>query len=360
MKSKDNIVNLSEKLIAIRSISGNEKGLSEALELVVSQLQDFTIERFERKGIKSVLVYKSQKRPKKFRVILNGHLDVVPGKESQYVPKIKGNKLFGVGSMDMKANVACLVNVFKGVADRVNYPLGLQLVTDEEVGGFDGTKYQVDKGVRADFVVAGEPTNFDIVNKAKGILLLRIYAQGKTAHGAYPWRGQNAIVMIMDFLKELEAKYPTPKEDKWVTTVNVANIGTDNKALNKIPDDCFVELGVRYIPEDSNKILTDIKKLLPKGFKLEVIAKEPALLTDKNDKYIEALKNISSKILKKKVILRGANGSSDARHYASMGCSGIEFGPVGGDIGGDKAYVDIPSLDKYCSILEKFLLSLGQ
>ncbi len=68
---------------------------------------DYTIERFERNGIKSALIYFGRTRPKEFKVLLNGHLDVVPGKKEAYTPKIKGNRLYGVGAMDMKANVAC-------------------------------------------------------------------------------------------------------------------------------------------------------------------------------------------------------------------------------------------------------------
>ena len=33
------------------------------------------------------------------------------------------------------------------MANKVDYPLGLQLVTDEEVGGFNGTKYQIEKAL---------------------------------------------------------------------------------------------------------------------------------------------------------------------------------------------------------------------
>ena len=106
--------------------------------------------------------------------------------------------------MDMKANVACLMTVFKDVADKVNYPLGLQLVTDEEIGGFHGTKYQIEKGVRAEFVVVGESTDLNIKNRAKGILWAKISAKGKTAHGAYPWRGENAIWKMNEFLNCLK------------------------------------------------------------------------------------------------------------------------------------------------------------
>jgi len=52
-------------------------------------------------------------------------------------------------------------------AEELKYPIALQIVTDEEVGGFHGTKFQVENGVNAEFVIATEPTNLDIVTKAK-------------------------------------------------------------------------------------------------------------------------------------------------------------------------------------------------
>src|SRR3989338_8927162 len=234
------ILSLSKELISIKSTPNNLKALEKSLEIAVSKLTGYAIERFENKGIKSVLVSNSKKRPKRFKIILNGHLDVIPGKDYQYVPKIIRDRLYGVGAMDMKANAACLITVFKEVAKKVKYPLGLQLVTDEETGGFNGTKYQIDKGVRADFVIAGETTNFKIVNKAKGILWIKISTTGKTAHGAYPWNGINAVWKMIKFLNQLEKKYPIPDQQTWVTTVNLSRIVTGNQTFNKIPDDCEV------------------------------------------------------------------------------------------------------------------------
>ena len=80
----NNIVSLSAKFIRIKSVQGNTKALEEVLGLALSELKGFKIERFEKNGSKSALIYNSTKRPKKFKIILNGHLDVVPGKEHQY------------------------------------------------------------------------------------------------------------------------------------------------------------------------------------------------------------------------------------------------------------------------------------
>lgn len=353
------IVSLTEKFVSIESIPENTEALESILELALSALKGYTIERFENNGVKSVLIYNSQKRPKKFKIILNGHLDVIPGKEYQYLPKIKNNRLYGVGAMDMKASVACLIIAFKEVAKSINYPLGLQLVTDEESGGFNGTKHQIDKGVRADFVIAGESTNLHIANKAKGILWAKISAKGKTAHGAYPWKGENAIWKMNEFLNLLEKKYPVLNEEKWVTTVSLSRIETSNKTFNKIPDDCAVWLDTRYIPQDSDTIVSNIKELLPKGFTLEIVVKEPALFVDENNQYLKILREIDERVAKKKVSLYGAQGSSDARHFAMMNCDGIEFGPIGGGIGSDNEWVDIKSLGVYFRILKDFLLLLN-
>lgn len=347
---QNNIVSLTKKLIRIKSAT-------ECLEIAISQLNNFTIERFEKNGVKSALIYNTTNRPKKFKIILNGHLDVIPGKEYQYAPKIKNNRLYGVGAMDMKANVICLISVFKTVANRVKYPLALQLVTDEEPGGFNGTKYQIDEGVRADFVIAGETTNFNIVNTAKGILWLKISTTGKTAHGAYPWKGKNAIWEMEKFLALLGKKFPIPNKQKWITTINLSNIKTNNQTFNKIPDECEVWLDIRYVPEKEKTILNSIKKMLPQGFSLKIIEQEPPLLIDENNKYIKMLRKITTQTLKKKIIFYGAQGSSDARHFTKVGCSGIEFGPIGQGIGSDNEYVDIPSLKQYSKILINFLLA---
>ncbi|MDP2860175.1 MAG: M20/M25/M40 family metallo-hydrolase [bacterium] len=352
------IISLTKKFISIRSDPENAEELDRILKIALSNLEGYRVEQFESNGYKSALIYNTPMRPSKFKIILNGHLDVISGKEYQYVPQIRNNRLYGVGSMDMKANVACLIMVFREIANQVNYPLGLQLVTDEETGGFNGTKHQIDRGVRADFIIAGETTNFQIVNKAKGVLLVKISVKGETAHGAYPWKGENAIWKMNKLLSLLEKKYPIPKQEKWVTTINLSRIETSNRSFNKIPDDCATWLDIRYIPEEADTIVGEIKALLPTGFKLDIVTNEQALLVDRNNQYLKVLKKVGKQITKKKVSVYGAQGTSDARHYSRVNCNGIEFGPIGGGIGTDNEWVDIPSLETYCQILKSFLLSL--
>ncbi len=351
---------LTKQLIAIRSVPEDRKALQEALDLCLSKLNGFTTEHFEENGAKSVLIYNRPERPECFKVLLNGHLDIIPGKDHQYTPVEKDGRLYGVGSMDMKANVACLIQVFTELADQVDYPLALQLVTDEELGGFHGTKYQIEQGVRAEFVISSETTNFNIVNQAKGIVWAKISTRGKTAHGAYPWRGENAIQKMNRFLVQLEQKCPVPLKQEWCTTVNVSSIQTSNQTFNKIPDDCEISLDIRFLPEKSDSILSELQELLPDDFKLEIVAQEPALDVDSSNPFLQSLQRICSEVVDREVEFYCAQGSSDARHYTLVNCPGVEFGPIGGGIGTDEEWVDIASLEQYQEVLRRFLRSYSR
>ncbi len=355
---QESVVELAKKFIAIKSTEDNPAALRAVLELALANLEGYTIEKFVDQGAQSALIYNASERPSKFKIILNGHLDVVAGKDYQYNPVVKNGKLYGVGALDMKSNIACLITAFKAVANKISYPLALQIVTDEEIGGFHGTMYQVNQGVKADFVIAGETTNFDIAHKARGILWLKITAKGKTAHGAYPWRGENAIWKMVKFLSRLEKVFPIPKQQGWETTLNLSQIETSNQAYNKIPDDCTVFIDIRYIPEDSEILIDKVKQLLPNDFELEVVTKEPSMFVAEDNPYLQKLKTAAEKSLSKGVKLYGAQGSSDARHYTRIGTPGVEFGAIGGGIGTDEEWIEISSLIKYTQILKDFLKSV--
>lgn len=355
---KNKILKLTKKLISIKTDSGNSLELRKGLDLLIDQVSEYSIEKYTSNGIDSILVHNKKKSTKKFKIILNGHIDVLPGKNFQYNPKVIGDKLYGAGSMDMKAGIVCLLLTFKKVARVVDYPIALQIVTDEQPGGFNGTKYQIDNGVRGDFIIAGEPTNLNIVNRAKGVLWLKIFTKGRTAHSAYPWKGKSAIWDMMTYLSTLKKQYPIPRIQKWVTTVNLSKISTGNETFNKIPDTCESWLDIRFTP-DNKDLLKTIQSKLPKGFNLEIIENEPAMNVSKDNDYIKKLQEIGKKILNTKVNLYAAQGTSDARFYNQVGCDAVEFGPIGGDIGGDKEWVKISSLEKYCAILSNFLLSIS-
>lgn len=352
------IKDLAKALIQVPSTKDHKDKLHEALDVAKKELEGFTIEEFESKGIPSILVYTGDKRPEKFKVLLNAHLDVVPGREDQYHAKEENGKLHGRGALDMKSAAAAMISVFKEIAKEVSYPLALQLVTDEETGGFDGTKYQTEKGIKADFAIGGETTNLNLSNKAKGILWIKIIFKGHTGHAAYAWNGKNAVWEAKHFLDKLEEVFPEPTKEEWITTANVARIETTNQTFNKIPDECSVYLDIRYIPEDTGTIEEKVKNLLPKDAAVEIVEKEPSQFTDTNNSYVVSLSQTIQKITGKQPEFIAKHGGSDIRHLNGAGTPGVLFGPIGVGMHADEEWVDIKSLEDYSTILKEFLLSL--
>jgi len=351
-----NIVELSRQLISVPSVTSDVISLKKVIDLTSAALNEFKPQYFEKDNYPSTFF--SNKSANKCKVILNAHLDVVAAKTNQFVPLEKDGKLFGRGAIDMKAAAAVQILIFKELAGKVKYPLGLQLVTDEETGGFYCTKYQVEKGVRADFVIAGEPTDFGVNNKAKGILWAKITTRGKAAHAAYPWNGENAITTIADVVNHIKKQFPVPQKESWVTTANIASIESSNKTFNKVPDDCTVSVDVRYIPEDADTVQAKLVDGLPKNTEYKILTKEPAQITDEKNEYVQTLQQSVKTITKKNSAVIVKHGGSDIRHYNAVGCAGVTFGPIGAGLHTDEEWVDIQSLQDYYEILKDFLLSI--
>ena len=239
-------------LLAVPSTADRPAELSRALEMVIRLAgPGVTVERFTSGGKPSALLYRGQARPH-FRIILNAHLDVVPGGPEQFRPRREGGRLYARGAQDMKVSALVMTQVFRELAGGLPHPLGLQLVTDEEVGGRDGTLHQLEEGVTADFVLIGEASGLRLVADSKGRINARLRAHGRAAHGAYPWLGDNALVKLHRSLSNMLAAYPVPAEEVWQTTVNLARIETANQAFNQIPDQAEAWLDIRFPADDTD------------------------------------------------------------------------------------------------------------
>jgi phosphoserine phosphatase len=98
--------------------------------------------------------------------------------------------------------------VFRELAGGLPYPLALQLVTDEEVGGRNGTLHQIGQGVSGEFVIIGEHSGLRIVTDSKGMITATLRSVGRSGHSAYPWLGDNALVMLIRSIDNVLARYP--------------------------------------------------------------------------------------------------------------------------------------------------------
>ncbi len=355
----DELLASAEALIAIRSTADRPGELHRALGLALDVVgPGFDIRRFESRGKPSALVTHPD-RPGRPRVILNGHLDVVPGTPEQFRPRREGDRLYGRGTHDMKVAALVMATVFRSLAAALPYPIALQLVTDEEVGGFDGTGHQLDQGVRGDFVIIGEQSALRVVTESKGLVRARLIASGQAAHAAYPWLGSNALLTLWAGIGRLLERYPVPASEAWATTVNVARIETSNEAVNQVPSDATAWLDIRYPPEDTDltgrsadEIAAHLRDIVDLEVRVDAVGTPHR--ADPGSVLVRALQEASRAAGYSGELLR-KHGAADSRFYFPLGIDAVIFGPAGDGQHGPDEYVEVSSLTPYAQALSLFL-----
>ncbi|WP_204452242.1 M20 family metallopeptidase [Actinokineospora baliensis] len=350
---------LGEELLAIPSTADRGAELERALEFTLGVVgPGFTVERFVSNGKPSALVYRGARRPQ-FRVLLNGHLDVVPGTPEQFQPRRDGDRLFARGAQDMKLSALAQAMAFRDAPAEV--PVGLQLVTDEEVGGYDGTAFQLAQGVSADFVVIGEYSGLRLVVESKGLLTARVRASGRAAHSAYPWLGDNAVLKLMRAIDGVLAVYPVAAEEVWRTTVNVARVETGGTAVNQVPADATAWLDIRYTAEDGDfagrtpdEVAAYLTSLCPADVVVEVDRVEPPHHADPEGADVAALQRAARAQGYSGDFLR-KHGAADSRFYHQHGIDAVIFGIGGDGQHGPDEYADLTTVEPYYRALVDFL-----
>ncbi|MBY8848805.1 M20 family metallopeptidase [Saccharothrix sp. MB29] len=353
------------ELLGIRSTADRPDDLRRALDLVLDVVgPGFTVERFDSGGKPGALVRTAGPRPH-FRVLFNAHLDVVPGDDEQFTPRREGDRLFARGAQDMKLSALVLAEVFRDRAEHLPYPLGLQLVTDEEVGGHHGTLHQLEQGVTADFVVIGEHSGLCVVAESKGLVLARLRATGRAAHAAYQWTGDNALLKVMGAVDGVLAAYPVAQREEWRTTVNVARVTTGNEALNQVPADATAWLDIRFPAEDADfagrtpaQVAAHLTALCPPGVTAHVDRVEPPHRVDPASPDLRALQQAARAQGHSGELLR-KHGAADSRFYHQHGVDAVIFGVRGEGQHGPDEYADLTTVEPYRRALTTFLDGLA-
>jgi succinyl-diaminopimelate desuccinylase len=349
-------------LLSVESTGDRPDELGRALDMVLGFIgPGFTVERFVSRGKPSALVYHGTQRPH-FTVVLNAHLDVVPAPAGQFRPYRDGDRLYARGAQDMKVSALAQTLVFRELAGRVSYPLGLQLVTDEETGGRDGTLHQLREGVTSQFALIGESSGLRIVTECKGIVRARLQATGRSAHGAYPWLGDNALSKLGRTIDAILAAYPVPDSEAWRTTVNVARVGTSNRAFNQVPAEAEAWLDIRFPagdPDLDGKTPDQVTAYLTGFCHPGVIPVTdnvaPPGHADASRPEVAALQAAARAQGHTGDFLR-KHGTGDGRHYSAHGIASVAFGIGGDGQHGPSEYADLTTIDPYRHALTAFLL----
>jgi acetylornithine deacetylase len=185
------------------------------------------------------------------------HTDTVPydAEWTEAVrPVIRGGKLYGRGSCDVKGFLACVLSAI-GEVDvlRLRKPLAIVLTADEEIGCVGAKFLARKKALRAKHMVIGEPTGLHPVSAGKGYALAEIVVRGKEAHSAFPARGRSAIfdaARVVTALELVAKKLAARKNrafDPPFTTLNVGLI-QGGTAKNIIAGECRITVEWRPVP----------------------------------------------------------------------------------------------------------------
>lgn len=360
MKNNNELLKLTADLIGFITVNENKNEIRKCLDYIKEYFKssDFIIKEFDNKGIISLVISFNDK--KHYSLILNGHIDVVHAEPDQFAAKVKDDKIFGRGAIDMKSGVAAFMLLMKGFSKLKKKPdVALMIVSDEEMGGFNGTGHLVnDIGYTADFVIASEPThvddmnNLNIIDAEKGVLWLKVSTEGRSCHASRPWLGDNAIEKLMQKFYEIKKLFPkTTEKDRWHTTVNLSKIIAGD-SINRVPDKAEMYLDIRYTEETSiPKLLKKIGTI--KGIKVEPLERSPMLLNMKNDKIL-LLKKTAAKFCRKCALLK-EHGASDLRFFSEKGIQTAIFGPHGENYHGKDEFVYIKSLEKYYAVMKAFV-----
>jgi acetylornithine deacetylase len=274
---------------------------------------------------------------------LVGHTDCVPfdpaWPEALHLTPRDG-KLYGRGSCDTKAFIACALEAgLRAAARPLKKGLLLVFTADEEVGCV-GAKQLVDAKLgRARYAIVGEPTSLRPIRAHKGYCLAEVEVLGKEGHSAYPDSGASAIfraARLLERIERLAKEVLRPEQDAAFvppyTTVNVGVI-EGGKAKNIIPGSCRFVLEWRPIPSQPVERVAELVEGLLARLREEEPGFEARLTLRRADRGVDTASE--SEVVR---FVQGQTGKApetvsfgtEAPQLTALGAQAVVFGP--GDI----------------------------
>ncbi|MCL5073149.1 MAG: M20/M25/M40 family metallo-hydrolase [Actinobacteria bacterium] len=390
--------------------SGNENNGQDLVENIFKEM-NLKIDRFspdEVKGLKEHPAYLAGRNysnrenvvgyignSNKKTIIFSSHIDTVPTEDlkwtkcSPFSPKIVDNKIYGIGSLDMKGGLAASIFALKTIIDlgiNIEGRVILESIVDEEFGGANGTLACIVRGYEGDFAIIPEPTGMSICPVCISQKLFSIEIRGKmgvkmdsssnTDEPDNPiFLANKLISALLEYENHLNSlkhnhifykdqgkpiffiasgiKSGVIEEDKLFATPNILTL---NLAVRDYPDGCeeeesfdkkLFEFLFRYPLlskkiKDRTIIFNKYCRFFP-GPKFDINSK-------KNQKYLNALIESGKYAMNKELKISGANFAGDLfmfNNYSST--PGIFFGPGGGNVHAADEFVyadDIVNLSK--------------
>lgn len=349
---RNRLLGLASALVRIESLSGEEGHVAEYIasymegEGLSVELQEIEGPRTDasRYNVIGRLRFPSPGP----RLLFTGHTDVVPPGEigwtlSPYSGEVRGGRLYGRGSADMKGGIASMIEgacALRRAAWNGRGELLLAFVVGEEEDQA-GTRKLVGTGrLGADFAYVGEPTELKPVACHNGLVAVTVTVIGRSAHASRPDEGLNAIDGMQLFLERLKGlrQRVAAKNHRLTGRANLAP-GTirGGEVSNMVPDRCAVTLDRRLLPgEGSDGALREIEEIadfvrsLPEGFEVKLAPGliEDPLETPPDHRVVVAVRQAIAAATGSDPGVVGWTATCDAGHLSSVGkVPTVVFGP---------------------------------
>ncbi len=217
-------------------------------------------------------------------ILYDSHLDTVgvgDPNEWRHPPfggEIEDGVMYGRGTVDEKGSTPPMLYGLKiaqdlGLLDGFTaYYFGS---IEEWCEGLSARVFAETEQVRPDFVVIGEPTDLSVYRGQKGRCEFRVTARGRSAHGASPWLGDNAVYKMAELIRripELDARLPS---DPFLGrgSIVVTHIESREASFNAVPDRCSAVLDRRLTSgETADQALQAVRALFPSAdFEIEIL-----------------------------------------------------------------------------------------
>ncbi|MGS2718968.1 acetylornithine deacetylase [Paraglaciecola aestuariivivens] len=275
-------------------------------------------------------------------LLLCGHSDTVPFDEGRwqsdpFLLQQKDNKLFGLGSCDMKGFFAFILEALKAIPlQKLTKPLYILATADEETSMAGARFFAEQQLIKPDMAIIGEPTELIPIYKHKGHIAQSLQIQGQSGHSSDPAKGVNAIEIVyqaigqlMDLQEQLKNKVHDPAFSVPYATMNLGHIhGGDSE--NRICGHCQLNFDLRLVPEISeqqalaliDEALAPIKTKYPNRLSLDLMYPiAPAFACEDEQNILALAEQLTGKKPK------SANYATEAPFINLLGCDTIVLGP---------------------------------
>jgi succinyl-diaminopimelate desuccinylase len=343
---------LTRALVDLRSESREEKEIADCVEEVLRTAPYLRVDRLGNTVMARTELGRDQ------RVVLAGHLDTVPINDN-FPSTVQDDLIFGCGTSDMKSGVALALHLAATLPDPC-YDLTYLFYEAEEIDSqFNGLRLvaeQRPEWLTADFAVLLEPTYGVVEAGCQGTLRVQIRTVGKRAHTARAWRGINAIHAMGEVLQRLADYRPrrvTIDGCTYREGLNAVRI-SGGVAGNVVPDECLIEVNLRFAPDRSeDQALAHVQEVF-EGFEIEVTDSAPGALpgltAQPAREFLAAVGEAPAAKL----------GWTDVARFAGLGIPALNYGP--GDpllAHAPDEHVEIGKIRDGAATLHRWLASYG-